>query len=140
MTPSDTDKMKKRICNHCKKTILEKKFLVGPDGWFFHIQCEDVFLRKHNPNLTVSDTDKMEWEKEFDKWFNHGTKKEPRFAYASGIFPEVKEFIRTELQKAAEEARVKVVEYCKSHQDELKSKSVEEMLQMQKEEETRAIY
>lgn len=32
-------------------------------------------------------------EKEFDKWFNHGTKKQPRFAYASKIYSEVKKFI-----------------------------------------------
>lgn len=48
-------------------------------------------------------TNKPSWQKEFDKWFNHGTKKEPRFAYASGVYPEVKAFIQDLLDKKARE-------------------------------------
>lgn len=46
-----------------------------------------------------------DWKKEFDKWFNHGTVKEPRFAYASGVYPEVKAFIQSLLDKQREELR-----------------------------------
>ena len=46
-----------------------------------------------------------DWKKEFDKWFNHGTVKEPRFAYASGVYPEVKAFIQSLLNKQREELR-----------------------------------
>lgn len=48
-------------------------------------------------------TNKPSWQKEFDKWFNHGTKKEPRFAYASGVYPEVKAFIQDLLNRKARE-------------------------------------
>lgn len=51
---------------------------------------------------TKSSKIKGDWEKEFDKWFNHGTKKEPRFAYASDAYFEVKDFIQTELTKERE--------------------------------------
>lgn len=42
------------------------------------------------------------WQTEFDKWFNHGTKNEPRFAYSSGVYPEVKAFIQDLLDRKAE--------------------------------------
>lgn len=39
--------------------------------------------------------------KEFDKWFNHGTKKEPRFAYSSGAYKEVRDFFKQQLSTIA---------------------------------------
>ena len=48
-------------------------------------------------------TNKPSWQKEFDKWFNQGTKKEPRFAYASGVYPDVTAFIQYLLNRKARE-------------------------------------
>ena len=45
---------------------------------------------------------KNDWIKEFDKWFNHGTKKEPRFAYAGGAYQEVLDFIQNTIIPMAE--------------------------------------
>ena len=39
-----------------------------------------------------------EWVKEFDKWFNYGTKKTPRFAYASEVYSEVLKFVEDLIQ------------------------------------------
>lgn len=39
------------------------------------------------------------WADEFDKWFNHGTKKEPHGLLASDYYKEIKQFIRQLLDK-----------------------------------------
>lgn len=56
--------------------------------------------KQNEPQLSA------EMEAEFDKWFNLGTKKEPRFAYASPVYQEVKNFLAT----ALEEQRKAVIE------------------------------
>lgn len=59
-------------------------------------------------NLTQSLQEKA--VKEFDKWFNHGTKDNPRFVYASGGYIEVRAFISSLVAEVVEETEKRVRE------------------------------
>jgi len=48
--------------------------------------------------------------KEFDKWFNHGTKSKPRFLLSSDFYNEVKQFLSDQIQKAVEETRKEITD------------------------------
>lgn len=79
-----------------------------------NILCtEHAVLKCYHCQPSEPVQEKKEWEDEFDKWFNHGTKKEPRFAYASAVYEEVKYYIsqnfisREELKKEIEGMKLK---------------------------------
>lgn len=52
---------------------------------------------------------KKELRKEFDHWFNHGTKKEPRFAYASKAYQEVFDWFFSHITEARNDERKRIL-------------------------------
>jgi hypothetical protein len=53
------------------------------------------------------------WEKDFDKWFGHREGKKLRFAYATGVFEEVKAFIREVETQARQQPIDKIVKWMR---------------------------
>lgn len=60
----------------------------------------------YSSNIMTSNKEVL---KDFDKWFNHGTKKEPRFAYASGVYKEVQDFLISELNRREREVAEEII-------------------------------
>lgn len=92
-----------------KKTLSEQQ--VERDISALRENTEQI--KKLAQEVSSSDTDKMEWEERFDEMFNEeiDDPSNPGTLISMRNDPEgIKDFIRTELQKAADRERVKVVE------------------------------
>jgi hypothetical protein len=59
---------------------------------------------------SIQQKDAGSWEKDFDKWFGHREGKKLRFAYATGVFEEVKAFIREVETQARQQAFTEALE------------------------------
>lgn len=60
-----------------------------------------------------------EWQKDFDKWFGYREGSKRRFAYATGVFDEVKAYIHELLQKKEAEHEDKLMRFAfyKEHKE-----------------------
>jgi hypothetical protein len=74
------------------------------------------------PILPTQQKDAGSWEKDFDKWFGHREGKKLRFAYATGVFEEVKAFIREVETQARQQAFQECLEAVGNEEDEDKLK------------------